>query len=173
MAAETNTHTHTQTLKDMGDKAAESGVAAMAACYQGFDPSAYLQYNYTPPRADFQRKDSIVPWKLACLHRAFTEGEEQRALSLLSLHLTPCLLILFPSGDVGGELLVDVGSGPTLYQVLSGCEVFDKVLLTDFLEVNRQELRRWLQGGSGGGGSGSSLDWTPYLQHVCQLEGRR
>lgn len=63
---------------------------------------------------------------------------------------------------------MDVGSGPTLYQVLSGCEVFDKVLLTDFLEVNRQELRRWLQDGGG-----SSLDWTPYLQHVCQLEGRR
>lgn len=79
------------------------------------------------------------------------------------------MFYFFPSGDVGGELLVDVGSGPTLYQVLSGCEVFDKVLLTDFLEVNRQELRRWLQGGGGG----SSLDWTPYLQHVCQLEGRR
>lgn len=63
----------------------------MAACYQGFDPSAYLQYNYTPPRADFQRKDSIVPWKLACLHRAFTEGEES-ALSLHSLCMTSCVL---------------------------------------------------------------------------------
>ncbi|KAM8730353.1 phenylethanolamine N-methyltransferase [Acanthopagrus schlegelii] len=122
----------------------ENGVAAMAACYQRFDPAAYLQYNYTPPRADFDRKDSIVPWKLACLHRAFNEG------------------------DMSGELLVDIGSGPTLYQVLSGCEVFDKVLLTDFLEVNRQELRHWLQDEGG-----CNLDWTPYLQHVCKLEGRR
>lgn len=120
----------------------ENGVAAMAARYKRFDPAAYLQYNYTPPRADFERKDSIVPWKLACLHRAFTEG------------------------DVSGDLLIDVGSGPTLYQVLSGCEIFNKVLLTDFLEVNRQELKSWLQG------QGSSLDWTPYLQHVCKLEGR-
>lgn len=72
------------------------------------------------------------------------------------------------SGDVGGELLVDIGSGPTIYQVLSGCEVFSKVLLTDFLEVNRQELRRWVQDEGG-----SKLDWTPYLQHVCKLEGRR
>ncbi|KAM4524078.1 phenylethanolamine N-methyltransferase [Odontesthes bonariensis] len=128
----------------MEEKGKEIGVAAMAACYQKFDPAAYLQYNYTPPRADFTRKDSIVPWKLACLHRAFTEG------------------------DVGGELLVDIGSGPTLYQVLSGCEVFNKVFLTDFLEVNRQELRRWLQGEGG-----CSLDWTPYLEHVCKLEGRR
>ncbi|XP_073345258.1 phenylethanolamine N-methyltransferase [Pagrus major] len=126
----------------------------MAACYQRFDPAAYLQYNYTPPRADFERKDSIVPWKLACLHRAFSEVSH-----LFSL--------LFP-GDVSGELLVDIGSGPTLYQVLSGCEVFNKVLLTDFLEVNRQELRHWLQDEGG-----CNLDWTPYLQYVCKLEGRR
>ncbi|CAN9509141.1 unnamed protein product [Ophioblennius macclurei] len=128
----------------MQEKEMEKGIAAMAACYQTFDPAAYLQYNYTPPRADLTRKDSIVPWKLACLHRAFTED------------------------DVSGELLVDIGSGPTLYQVLSGCEIFNKVLMTDFLEVNRQELRRWIQDAGG-----CSLDWTPYLQHVCKLEGRR
>ncbi|XP_008435052.1 phenylethanolamine N-methyltransferase [Poecilia reticulata] len=128
----------------MEEKGKENGIAAMAACYQKFDPTAYLQYNYTPPRADFARKDSIVPWKLACLHRAFTEG------------------------DVSGELLVDIGSGPTFYQVMSGCEVFNKLILTDFLEINRRELRRWLQDEGG-----CSLDWTPYLEHVCKLEGRR
>ncbi|XP_068161752.1 phenylethanolamine N-methyltransferase-like [Antennarius striatus] len=128
----------------MEGKVTQSGVAAMAACYERFDPAAYLQYNYTPPRADFQRKDSIVPWKLACLHRAFRED------------------------DVKGDLLVDIGSGPTLYQVLSGCEVFNKVILTDFLEVNRQELNLWLQEDGG-----CNLDWTPYLKHVCKLEGRR
>uniref|UniRef100_A0AAY4ADX7 Phenylethanolamine N-methyltransferase n=1 Tax=Denticeps clupeoides TaxID=299321 RepID=A0AAY4ADX7_9TELE len=120
----------------------DDGVVAMAVRYQGFDPAAYLQYNYTPPRADFQRSDSIVPWKLSCLHKAFTEG------------------------DIDGDLLVDIGSGPTLYQVMSGCEVFRRVILTDFLEVNRKELKTWLGGGSG------SLDWTPYLEYVCQLEGR-
>ena len=60
-----------------------------------------------------------------------------------------------------------MGSGPTLYQVLSGCEVFERLVLTDFLEVNRRELRGWLQEQGK-----SSLDWTPYLQHVCKLEGR-
>ncbi|MEQ2165107.1 hypothetical protein GOODEAATRI_013622, partial [Goodea atripinnis] len=70
--------------------------------------------------------------------------------------------------DVSGELLVDIGSGPTLYQVMSGCEVFNKLILTDFLEVNRQELRCWLQNEGG-----CSLDWTPYLEHVCKLEGKR
>lgn len=76
--------------------------------------------------------------------------------------------LVFLSGDVSGEILVDIGSGPTLYQVMSGCEVFNKVILTDFLEVNRQELRRWLQDEGK-----CSLDWTPYLEHVCKLEGRR
>lgn len=61
----------------MEEKGEKNGVAAIAACYQKFDPAAYLQYNYTPPRADFTRKDSIVPWKLACLHRALTEGKEK------------------------------------------------------------------------------------------------
>lgn len=59
----------------MEGKGTENALAAMAASYKKFDPAAYLQYNYTPPRADFERQDSIVPWKLACLHRAFTEGE--------------------------------------------------------------------------------------------------
>ncbi|KAL4617734.1 phenylethanolamine N-methyltransferase [Arapaima gigas] len=127
---------------DAEEPAARNSIAAMARCYQGFDPAVYLQYNYTAPRADFGRADSIVPWKLACLHEAFAEG------------------------DVKGETLVDVGSGPTLYQVLSGCEVFGRVVLTDFLEVNRRELRRWLAAEEGG------FDWTPYLQHVCRLEGR-
>uniref|UniRef100_A0A8D0ARH6 Phenylethanolamine N-methyltransferase n=1 Tax=Sander lucioperca TaxID=283035 RepID=A0A8D0ARH6_SANLU len=94
----------------MEEKGAENGVAAMAACYQGFDPAEYLQSNYTPPRADFERKDILL---------------------LLSLSLT------FP------------GDGPTLYQVMSGSE-----------ELLQDE-------------GGCSLDWTPFLQHVCKLEGRR
>ncbi|XP_057215242.1 phenylethanolamine N-methyltransferase-like isoform X2 [Triplophysa rosa] len=117
-------------------------VAAMEGCYQGFNPAAYLQYNYTAPRADFDRSDSIVPWKLSCLHRALTED------------------------DIRGDVLVDVGSGPTLYQVMSGCERFNRVILSDFLEVNRRELQSWLQKGK------SSLDWTTYFKYVCELEGR-
>ncbi|XP_056325950.1 phenylethanolamine N-methyltransferase [Danio aesculapii] len=117
-------------------------VTCMESCYQGFDPAAYLHYNYTPPRADFERRSSIVPWKLSCLHRAFTED------------------------DIRGGILVDVGSGPTLYQVMSGCERFDHVILSDYLEVNRKELQSWLQEGK------SMIDWTAYFKYVCELEGR-
>ena len=69
----------------------EDGRAAMAACYQGFDPAAYLQYNYTPPRADFCRRDSIVPWKLGCLHRAFTEGRGERERECVCVCVCVCV----------------------------------------------------------------------------------
>lgn len=79
----------------MEEKKREDGLVAMAACYQRFDPAAYLQYNYTPPRADFERKDSIVPWKLACLHRAFNEG---KAMGVNFIHA-----FLFPYKIYGGS----------------------------------------------------------------------
>lgn len=75
--------------------------------------------------------------------------------------------LLFYTDDIKGDVLVDVGSGPTIYQVMSGCERFNRVILSDFLEVNRRELQSWLQGGK------SSLDWTTYFKYVCELEGRR
>lgn len=73
----------------MEGKGTENGLAAMAACYKKFDPAAYLQYNYTPPRADFERKDSIVPWKLACLHQAFNEGERIWGIAHQCTHIKP------------------------------------------------------------------------------------
>ena len=66
----------------------EAAVDAMRACYRGFDPVAYLQFNYTPPRADFQRADSIVPWKLTCLHRAFTEGRRARTIHRYIIYIS-------------------------------------------------------------------------------------
>lgn len=67
----------------MDEQLMERAAAASAASYRRFDPGAYLRYNYTPPRADFSRPDSVVPWKLACLHRAFSEGKRPE-------HLTYC-----------------------------------------------------------------------------------
>ncbi|KAG7257010.1 hypothetical protein CRUP_007058 [Coryphaenoides rupestris] len=117
-------------------------------------------------------------------HRAAFTWPQIRGCTLASMPPIPTLDLVpapEPSHSLGhrdslcssmvlpprGGLLVDVGSGPTLYQVLSGCEIFERLVLTDFLEVNRQELKRWLQDQGPG-----SLDWTPYLQHVCKLEGR-
>ncbi|XP_068162292.1 phenylethanolamine N-methyltransferase-like [Antennarius striatus] len=127
----------------MEGKPSESGIAAMADHYKNFDPTTFFQNFVSPEESRLDKKDSLMSWKLSCLHRAFSEG------------------------DMKGDLLVDIGSGPSIYQVMSACEVFNKVILTDFLEVNRNELKLWLQNEGG-----SKMDWTPFLKKVCELEGR-
>ncbi|KAM4692546.1 phenylethanolamine N-methyltransferase [Rhinophrynus dorsalis] len=119
-----------------------SSIQTVADSYQQFNPRAYLQNNYVPPRADFSSEDSVVPWKLRCLADACAKGE------------------------IGGHTLVDIGSGPTVYQLLSAFELFQEVIVTDYLEVNRKELKSWLKGEPG------TFDWSPYIQHVCNLEGK-
>uniref|UniRef100_A0A8C3UTC8 Phenylethanolamine N-methyltransferase n=1 Tax=Catharus ustulatus TaxID=91951 RepID=A0A8C3UTC8_CATUS len=40
------------------------------------------------------------------------------------------------------------------------------IVATDFLAVNREELGRWVRGEPG------AFDWSPFIQHVCKIEGR-
>uniref|UniRef100_UPI00398E8CA4 phenylethanolamine N-methyltransferase n=1 Tax=Pristiophorus japonicus TaxID=55135 RepID=UPI00398E8CA4 len=110
--------------------------------YQLFNPQAYLQNNYTHPRANFDSEDCVVPWKLRCLASSFSAGE------------------------IHGQTLLDIGSGPTLYQVISACDFFKKIVMSDYLEVNREQLRKWLQREAG------AFNWSPYVKYVCGLEGK-
>ncbi|XP_053728180.1 phenylethanolamine N-methyltransferase-like [Synchiropus splendidus] len=126
------------------EKTMDAEHQALAELYQqGFDPAEYLRYNYSYPRADFSKEDSFTVCLLKTLHKAFTEG------------------------DIKGGVLLDVGSGPTIYQVMAACEIFDKVIMSDFLEANRNELRNWLENNGK-----CSLDWSPFFKYACKLEGR-
>nr|XP_004655834.2 phenylethanolamine N-methyltransferase [Jaculus jaculus] len=120
----------------------EPGRAAVASAYQRFEPRAYLRNNYAPPRGDLSSPEGVGPWKLRCMAQTFATGE------------------------VSGRALIDIGSGPTIYQLLSACAHFEDITMTDFLEVNRQELRLWLREEPG------AFDWSPYSQHVCLIEGK-
>ncbi|XP_044106372.1 phenylethanolamine N-methyltransferase [Neovison vison] len=120
----------------------DPGPAAVASAYQRFEPHAYLRNNYAPPRGDLSRPDGVGPWKLRCLAQTFATGE------------------------VSGHSLIDIGSGPTIYQLLSACAHFEDITLTDFLEVNRQELGLWLREEPG------AFDWSTYSRHVCLIEGK-
>ncbi|KAM9520428.1 phenylethanolamine N-methyltransferase [Guaruba guarouba] len=119
-----------------------SGLSALREGYERFDPRAYLRNNYGPPRADFSSEEFVVPWKLRCLAETFGTGE------------------------IHGRTLIDVGSGPTIYQLLSACDHFEEIVATDYLAVNREELQRWARGDPG------TFDWSPFIQHVCKIEGR-
>ncbi|XP_075415760.1 phenylethanolamine N-methyltransferase [Tenrec ecaudatus] len=120
----------------------DPGRVAVASAYGRFEPRAYLRNNYAPPRGDLSRQDGVGPWKLLCLAQTFATGE------------------------VSGRTLIDIGSGPTVYQLLSACAHFEDITLTDFLEVNRQELGLWLREEPG------AFNWSEYSRHVCLIEGK-
>ncbi|XP_018427131.1 PREDICTED: nicotinamide N-methyltransferase-like [Nanorana parkeri] len=71
----------------------------------------------------------------------------------------------FNSGGVEGDLLINFGAGPTIYQLLSACESFNKIIASDFLEQNRIQLQKWLRKDP------DAFDWTPVVKMVCELEG--
>ncbi|CAH2320153.1 nicotinamide N-methyltransferase-like [Pelobates cultripes] len=73
---------------------------------------------------------------------------------------------IFSSGNVKGNTLIDIGAGPTIYHLLSACEVFTNIITSDFLEQNLTELKKWLKKES------NMLDWTPCVKFVCDLEGK-
>uniref|UniRef100_A0A8C9ME83 Titin-cap n=1 Tax=Serinus canaria TaxID=9135 RepID=A0A8C9ME83_SERCA len=102
----------------------EGSPGALREGYEHFDPRAYLRNNYLPPRADFSSEEFVVPWKLRCLAETFA------------------------SGEIRGRTLIDVGSGPTIYQLLSACDHFEEIVATDYLAVDPLSLSPWI------------LDWS-------------
>ncbi|RXN02871.1 glycerol kinase-like isoform X5 [Labeo rohita] len=70
------------------------------------------------------------------------------------------------NGEHKGKLLIDVGSGPSIHSVLSACDHYDEIVLSDFASNNRREIEKWLKNQEG------SLDWKPVLQYVCELDGK-
>lgn len=70
-------------------------------------------------------------------------------------------------GGVKGDLLIDIGSGPTIYQLLSACESFKEIIVSDYTDQNLRELQKWLKKEPG------AFDWSPVVTYVCDLEGNR
>uniref|UniRef100_A0A803TYT8 Indolethylamine N-methyltransferase-like n=1 Tax=Anolis carolinensis TaxID=28377 RepID=A0A803TYT8_ANOCA len=68
---------------------------------------------------------------------------------------------------IRGDTLIDIGSGPSIYQLLSACESFKEIIASDLLEKNREEMQKWLKKDP------EAFDWTPMVKYVCQLEGDR
>ncbi|XP_073441743.1 nicotinamide N-methyltransferase-like [Dendrobates tinctorius] len=71
----------------------------------------------------------------------------------------------FIKGGVRGNTLLDFGTGPSIYHLLSACEVFDKIIVSDLLEENRVEFEKWLKKDP------DAFDWSHIIKSVCELEG--
>ncbi|XP_063293008.1 nicotinamide N-methyltransferase-like [Pelobates fuscus] len=85
---------------------------------------------------------------------------------ILNFRLQKCFEA-FKSGDIGGDVLIDIGTGPSIYQLLSACQAFKSIIATDFTDKNRQELEKWLKREPG------AYDWSDFSKVVCELEGDR
>ncbi|XP_069470322.1 nicotinamide N-methyltransferase-like [Ambystoma mexicanum] len=72
----------------------------------------------------------------------------------------------FTAGVVEGETLIDIGTGLSIYQLLSACEVFKEIIVSDYSALCRQEFEKWLKKHPG------TFDWSPVVRYVCDLEGQ-
>ncbi|XP_070621707.1 nicotinamide N-methyltransferase-like [Erythrolamprus reginae] len=106
-------------------------------------PKDYLERYYKINFDDENGIDKIATFFLKGAHRAFTVD------------------------GIKGDTLIDIGTGPTIYQFLSACENFREIIATDYTDQNREEVQQWLRKEPG------AFDWTPIVKYVCELEGDR
>ena len=60
--------------------------------------------------------------------------------------------------------LVEIGGGPTIYQLISASKWVDEILFSEYLEANRNAVSLWLKR------SPAAFDWKPYFKKICLLE---
>ncbi|XP_006834039.1 PREDICTED: nicotinamide N-methyltransferase [Chrysochloris asiatica] len=101
------------------------------------------------------------------LEKYYSFASRQSAENQIVRHLLENLFKIFCVDGVKGDLLIDIGSGPTIYQLLSACESFKEIIASDYTDQNLKELERWLKKEPG------AFDWSPVVNYVCDLEGNR
>ncbi|NWR75268.1 NNMT methyltransferase, partial [Centropus unirufus] len=106
-----------------------------------FNPQEYLKEFYN--LSDSNQPNTFLTHNLRSLHK------------------------MFSLDGLRGHTLIDIGCGPTIYQLLSACENFQEIFASDYTDQNRRELEKWLRKEPG------AFDWSPVVQYVCELEGNR
>jgi hypothetical protein len=64
----------------------------------------------------------------------------------------------------GDGVLLDFGCGPTIYALIPAAPRVREIHLCDYLEVNLDEVRRWLRGEQG------AFDWRPFVRATLEIE---
>uniref|UniRef100_A0A8C4YHX9 Nicotinamide N-methyltransferase n=1 Tax=Gopherus evgoodei TaxID=1825980 RepID=A0A8C4YHX9_9SAUR len=85
---------------------------------------------------------------------------------LIEFSLETSILHFKPDG-VKGNTLIRIGAGPTVFELLSACESFKEIIVTNHTDLSCQEMQKWLKKEPG------AFDWTPVVKYVCELEGDR
>ncbi|KAM9296646.1 nicotinamide N-methyltransferase-like [Gastrophryne carolinensis] len=99
---------------------------------------------------------------------------DPKAYLEMYFHLDECrrfflkhLAHLFISGLVKGKTLIEIGTGPSIYSLLSACEAFEDIIVSDFTDCNLEAFKDWLLERPG------AFDWSRIVKIVCHLEGDR
>nr|XP_003228834.1 PREDICTED: nicotinamide N-methyltransferase isoform X1 [Anolis carolinensis] len=78
-----------------------------------------------------------------------------------------CFCKTFTPDFLKGDTLIDLGSGPCIFQFMSACESFENIIASDYVDGNLQEIEKWWKNKPG------AFDWSSIGMYVCQLEGNR
>ncbi|XP_003406969.1 indolethylamine N-methyltransferase [Loxodonta africana] len=106
---------------------------------------------------------NFLPREYLATYCSFSSGPAPEA-EVLKFNLE-CLHKTFGPGGLKGDTLIDIGTGPTIYQLLAACESFQDITLSDLTDRNREELEKWLKKEPG------AYDWSPAVKYACELEG--
>jgi len=60
--------------------------------------------------------------------------------------------------------MLDFGSGPTIYSLISAVTKIKEIQIVEYLETNRLELRKWLTRDS------TAFNWLPFIKKTIELE---
>ncbi|GFU61601.1 indolethylamine N-methyltransferase [Nephila pilipes] len=78
-----------------------------------------------------------------------------------------CLHEFFSSKNYTGNRMLELGSGPTVHNVATASAYFSHIVLSEFVESNCEQLRKWLKKDP------DMLDWSMFLERVARAEGKK
>jgi len=62
------------------------------------------------------------------------------------------------------DSMIDIGGGPTIYQLISARNKVRTITFAEYLESNRDEVNKWRRN------EADAFDWDPYFRHYLRLE---
>lgn len=109
-----------------------------------FNPKRYLQTYYSDLNSnDFEGE--LIPFHLETLFYIFHKALKDKL------------------STKNGRLL-DIGSGPSVHVALCASKTFRDIYLSDLVESNRYELKKWLEY------DGDAFDWSSVAKYVGDME---
>ena len=61
--------------------------------------------------------------------------------------------------------LLDVGSGPTIHQIVSASAAYPNIVCSEYLQENYRQIEKWQRRDS------DAFDWTETFRFIATLEG--